>query len=567
MLLVALTLAAAGVALPELAFTTTAVASATTSTPTAPVPPAELRAAVAQAGASPAPAVGDVVRSYGTGALVVGVRGGDAPALVRTMDGGRWGPWRAAEPARDDGDASEGVPGPAAEGGTEPVWVGGRPYQLLQRAGTTTIEVREQHHLVRTTATATAQGVTTASLTPAFNARTRTEWGARPAVNTPTVASSLRYAVVHHSASGNTYTAAQVPQVLRSVQAYHMDGRGWSDIAYNVVVDRFGTVWEGRGGGLDRNVVGAHAMGFNTSSVGVMVLGDYTAVQPSATSLESLAKVLGYKAALGGFDPTSTVTVTSGGSTTIPSGQQVTVPRVVGHRDVGATSCPGSIYAQLATVRTRARQWAQWYATNSRPTGAVESATGPAGTVVVTGYVHDRDATGPTTVRATVAGRTATATASLVRSDLSGRTGLEGWPTGVGFRATVAGVPPGVQTVCVEALDQGASTSAVPLGCTQVVVEDPTGHAPVAANSAVVGQRRSRGVGAKLRDPDGPGPYQVAVLVDDRQLAVVRSDAQGNLLAQVSGVDPGTRKVCLRVANVGAGSDTTVACRTVTVVK
>jgi len=91
----------------------------------------------------------------------------------------------------------------------------------------------------------------------------RTAWSAR-APRSTAYADSVKMAVVHHSASGNSYTPAQVPAVLRSVQAFHLDGRGWSDIGYNVVIDKFGSVWEGRAGGLSRAVVGTHAMGFNT---------------------------------------------------------------------------------------------------------------------------------------------------------------------------------------------------------------------------------------------------------------------------------------------------------------
>ena len=64
--------------------------------------------------------------------------------------------------------------------------------------------------------------------------------------------------------------------MIRADYAYHVRGRGWSDLGYNLLVDRFGRVWEGRHGGLGRATIGAHAQGFNTGTLGVSMLGDAT---------------------------------------------------------------------------------------------------------------------------------------------------------------------------------------------------------------------------------------------------------------------------------------------------
>src|SRR5205814_8139148 len=93
---------------------------------------------------------------------------------------------------------------------------------------------------------------------------TRASWGARAPKATPGYASSVQMTFVHHTVNSNTYAQSDVPSILRSIQAYHMDSNGWDDIGYNFLVDRFGGMWEGRGGGMDQPVIGAHTLGFNT---------------------------------------------------------------------------------------------------------------------------------------------------------------------------------------------------------------------------------------------------------------------------------------------------------------
>ncbi len=119
----------------------------------------------------------------------------------------------------------------------------------------------------------------------------RSGWNADETIrrSTPAIAPAIRLAVVHHTAGANGYTAAQSPSIVRAIELYHVKGNGWNDIGYNFLVDRFGTVFEGRYGGIDRNVVGAHAEGFNTGSVGVSVLGEYSSLPASPQARESLA--------------------------------------------------------------------------------------------------------------------------------------------------------------------------------------------------------------------------------------------------------------------------------------
>jgi hypothetical protein len=152
----------------------------------------------------------------------------------------------------------------------------------------------------------------------------------------------LRLALVHHTAGANGYTAAQSPAIVRAIELYHVQGNGWNDIGYNFLVDRFGQVFEGRYGGIERNVVGAHAEGFNTGSVGVAVLGEYGSLPVAPKARDALAALLAWRLDLAHVDPATTLSFLSGGNARFPAGLPVFLRTVSGHRDTGFTDCPGN---------------------------------------------------------------------------------------------------------------------------------------------------------------------------------------------------------------------------------
>lgn len=182
----------------------------------------------------------------------------------------------------------------------------------------------------------------------------RSTWGAAAPKKANSVASfGVRQIVVHHTAGQNNLgdcNRDRIRSTIRNIQHYHMNGQGWNDIGYNVVIDPCGGVWEGRAGGADQAVIGAHAAGFNANSSGIAVLGNFTTTTPNNTVLGALDRVVGWKAGIHGVDATGTVTI---------DGRSY--PTVVGHRDVGQTSCPGSIHGHLWRVRTNAAQQAPSY--------------------------------------------------------------------------------------------------------------------------------------------------------------------------------------------------------------
>ena len=163
----------------------------------------------------------------------------------------------------------------------------------------------------------------------------------------PSFAANLRLAIVHHTAGANGYTAAQSPAIVKAIQLYHVQGNGWNDIGYNFLVDRFGTVYEGRYGGIERNVVGAHAEGFNTGSVGVAVIGEYSSLAVAAKARSSLAALLAWRLDIAHVDPASTQSFISGGNARFAAGLPVFLRTVSGHRDTGFTDCPGTALYDL----------------------------------------------------------------------------------------------------------------------------------------------------------------------------------------------------------------------------
>ena len=184
----------------------------------------------------------------------------------------------------------------------------------------------------------------------------RTDWQADEKIVRvkPLYAPSLKLAVVHHTAGTNDYTPAQAAAIVRGIEVYHVKGNGWNDIGYNFLVDRYGTVYEGRGGGTTRNVIGAHALGFNTGTVGVALIGNFTSATPPPAMQSALVSLLAWRLDVAHVDPSSTVVYTSGGNGKFRAGKVVTLHAISGHRDTGPSECPGNVaYALLPGIARR----------------------------------------------------------------------------------------------------------------------------------------------------------------------------------------------------------------------
>lgn len=184
---------------------------------------------------------------------------------------------------------------------------------------------------------------------------TRKGWGADESLREPgfVYTNSVKVAFVHHTATGNSYTCAQAPSVLRSIYRYHVVSSGWRDFGYNFAVDKCGNIYEGRAGGVANPVLGAHTLGFNTDSTGIAVLGTYSLSTPPAAAVNAIAQLTAWKLGLYGIDPRGKSVLTSGGSGKYAKGKNVSFNTISGHRDAFFTECPGSLlYGKLGAART-----------------------------------------------------------------------------------------------------------------------------------------------------------------------------------------------------------------------
>jgi N-acetylmuramoyl-L-alanine amidase/Domain of unknown function (DUF4214) len=300
----------------------------------------------------------------------VGVTWQEDPAIVdvrvqlRTKDAdGNWGDWTTltaddVEQSQTDETADHPI-----RSGTAPYWTGdsygievivqGADGSVPQDVTLTMIDPGESPADAIPAEGPQDQAHAAEAMPPVI---TRAQWGADPNLMgwDPEYASTIKAATIHHTADGNNYTAAQVAGIMRSMYYYHSVTRGWGDIGYNVIVDKFGRIFEGRAGGLTSTVVGAHAGGFNTYTFGVSMLGNYDITPVPQATVTAVEDIIAWKLALYDVDPNGTTVLTSGGGGTAKygAGVRVTLPTIFAHRDVGSTVCPGQYgYSRMNEIR------------------------------------------------------------------------------------------------------------------------------------------------------------------------------------------------------------------------
>ncbi|MEJ3746536.1 peptidoglycan recognition family protein [Actinomycetes bacterium KLBMP 9797] len=296
--------------------------------------------------------------------LSVHWRGPAAQVRLRTRTG--WSKWQTLHgcPAAPDGWSGEPagsavLVAPGAVG--YEVWVAGE-------GAAQTLEMNTVDGPLRTAAAAAVQPTMPlpgreSVAAPYLN---RAAWGADESLRFvngvetwPTEYYPTQALTVHHTAGEN-----EDPDPAATVRAIYQDQtirRGWGDIGYNLLIDQAGRIYEGRWSGDDAVPAfrgtpqdgkplmagGAHAVGWNAGNIGVCLLGNFTSQLPTAPARATLVKVLAGLARVTGIDPLSTVNYVNP-----VNGNTRTNAAISGHRDWGATECPGNLfYPELPQLR------------------------------------------------------------------------------------------------------------------------------------------------------------------------------------------------------------------------
>lgn len=198
------------------------------------------------------------------------------------------------------------------------------------------------------TTSATNTQVTTRPATPMPTIYSRADWGADERLRDCCVEyGEVHAGFVHHTVNANGYSRAEVPAILRGIYAYHTQSRGWRDIGYNYLIDRFGQIWEGRYGGITLPVVGAHTLNYNENSFAASAIGNYDVARPSSAMIDAYARLYAWKLSLHGIRPTSRQNVAG-----------TAFNAINGHRDAAQTACPGRyLYAKIPAIIAKAKNY------------------------------------------------------------------------------------------------------------------------------------------------------------------------------------------------------------------
>ena len=276
---------------------------------------------------------------------------------IRTLTGATWSQWQTLDPDQGDGpDPAEAAAAAAATSiasGTSPYVVTGASKFEVRSITTDPTAPSEARVQVVDPGTSSADNVQPPGSVPGAASAaaakpyiyTRAQWGADESLRRANPSyGQVQLGFVHHTVSSNSYSESQVPAMIRGIYAYHVKGEGWNDIGYNFLIDRFGRTWEGRYGGMDKAVIGAQTLNYNSWSTGVSAIGNFDVAGVPQAVTDTYKRLFAWKFSLSGIPATGTVFA-----------NDKYFQRISGHRDGFQTACPGRyLYAKMAEIRSGA---------------------------------------------------------------------------------------------------------------------------------------------------------------------------------------------------------------------
>ncbi len=156
----------------------------------------------------------------------------------------------------------------------------------------------------------------------------RSTWcRAEPTYRRLKIASAFNRITVHHTGTQplRLTSARLVAQEIGSIQGAHL-AQHYGDIAYHLIVDYSGRVWEGRSLAFE----GAHTMNANTGNIGIMLLGNFEKQAPSPAQVAAMDDLV----------------------VLLRRQYRIRPSRVYGHRDLSPSACPGRrLYPYVAQLR------------------------------------------------------------------------------------------------------------------------------------------------------------------------------------------------------------------------
>lgn len=313
------------------------------------------------------PATGNLVGVTWPGTTTMAAK---ATVAVRAQTAKGWQEWQ--ELAIDA--VKEQTTGKVTKYGTEPIWVDGATRvqvrvaapakDLLKTASLAAVTSRETAADAQLTPTAVA-GAANAAYVPSVISRAG--WGANESLRkgcVPSVRETSKVVVVHHTAGQNSYTKAQSASIIRGIYAYDTGGLGWCDVAYNMIVDKYGQKFEGRFGGLSRPVKGAHADSFNNYTFGISILGNYDTTRVPEAGMSALKQGIAMRLSQFYIAPYGSTTLYSeynGTTSRYAKGSAYYAKNIAAHRESSNTACPGRyLYPRMDELRAGAAALAGW---------------------------------------------------------------------------------------------------------------------------------------------------------------------------------------------------------------